>query len=213
MRDTTVFKEGEDVTAYDYYRFGKPVYAKVVKDLTDGYLPHIMIQLLEDPTGFESHGLRRYDVTAVHACQIRHAEYKAVVSTERDAENAAEPNVGDALIVTPGAYTQELLQKKTAGTVAPLGGLDAIREAVASQRRLNDKKEAVDHPDHYGGDTVYEVVKVLHAWGLDKCAYLFNVVKYVARAGKKNPEKTLEDLKKARWYLDEKIKVYESELK
>lgn len=69
-----------------------------------------------------------------------------------------------------------------------------------------DKKEQVEHPTHYGGaNNDYEVVKVCEAWGLDKDAYLFNVVKYVARAGKKNPEKEIEDLKKAVWYLNRKI--------
>jgi hypothetical protein len=64
----------------------------------------------------------------------------------------------------------------------------------------------VNHPDHYGGkENQYEVVKVCENWGLDKDAYLFNVVKYVARAGKKNPEKELEDLTKALWYLNRKI--------
>jgi hypothetical protein len=64
----------------------------------------------------------------------------------------------------------------------------------------------VNHPNHYGGkENQYEVVKVCEAWGLDKDAYLFNVVKYVARAGKKNKEKEIEDLKKALWYLNRKI--------
>lgn len=67
--------------------------------------------------------------------------------------------------------------------------------------------ETVNHPLHYGGDTVYEVIKVLRAWELHRCAYLFQVVKYVARAGKKDPFKEIEDLEKARFYLDEKIKV------
>ena len=64
----------------------------------------------------------------------------------------------------------------------------------------------VNHPSHYGGeDNVYEVIKVCEAWELDKDAYLFNVVKYVARAGKKNKEKELEDLEKAEFYLKRKI--------
>jgi len=67
-------------------------------------------------------------------------------------------------------------------------------------------KEMVNHPNHYGGkENQYEVVKVCEAWGLDKDAYLFNVVKYVARAGKKNKEKEIEDRKKALWYLNRKI--------
>jgi hypothetical protein len=70
--------------------------------------------------------------------------------------------------------------------------------------------EMVNHPNHYGGeDNNYEVIKVSEAWGLDKDAYLFNVVKYVARAGKKDKSKEIEDLKKAAFYLDRKIKNLE----
>jgi hypothetical protein len=67
--------------------------------------------------------------------------------------------------------------------------------------------ETVNHPDYYGGEeNTYEVIKVCEAWDLDQDAYLFNVVKYVARAGKKDPKKEIEDLKKALFYLDRKIK-------
>jgi len=70
--------------------------------------------------------------------------------------------------------------------------------------------ENVNHPSHYGGaSNTYEVIKVAEAWDLDKDAYLFNVLKYVARAGKKDPTKELEDLKKAAFYLDRKIKNLE----
>jgi hypothetical protein len=73
------------------------------------------------------------------------------------------------------------------------------------------EKEMVNHPEHYGGkNSVYEVVKVCEAWDLDKDAYLFNVVKYIARAGKKNPDKEIEDLKKAMFYLDRKVKNLEN---
>ena len=62
--------------------------------------------------------------------------------------------------------------------------------------------EAIDHPEHYGGaENPYEAIKVVEAWELD--FHLGNVVKYVSRAGKKGD--ALEDLKKARWYLDRKI--------
>ena len=66
--------------------------------------------------------------------------------------------------------------------------------------------DMVNHPIHYGGEeNTYEVVKVCEAWELDKDAYLFNVVKYIARAGKKNKDKEIEDLKKALWYLNRKV--------
>lgn len=62
--------------------------------------------------------------------------------------------------------------------------------------------EVVDHPAHYGGaDNPYEAIKVIEAWGLGFC--LGNTVKYIARAGKKDA--TIQELKKARWYLDREI--------
>lgn len=67
---------------------------------------------------------------------------------------------------------------------------------------------AVNHPAHYGGDEPYETIKVLQAW-LSPEAYsgfcLGNAVKYISRAGKKDPSKHIEYLEKARWYLDREI--------
>lgn len=61
-------------------------------------------------------------------------------------------------------------------------------------------------PTHYGGpDNSYEVFNVLEAWGLDKDFYLGNVIKYIARAGKKDATKELEDLEKAEVYLKRRI--------
>lgn len=60
----------------------------------------------------------------------------------------------------------------------------------------------VDHPAHYGGkDNLYEAIKVIDAWALGFS--LGNAVKYICRAGKKTS--TLEDLKKAAWYLNHEI--------
>ena len=73
---------------------------------------------------------------------------------------------------------------------------------------MNDRPEAVGHPAHYGGaDNPYEAIKVIEAWGLGFC--LGNTVKYIARAGKKGA--LIEDLKKARWYLDRHIARIEKE--
>lgn len=70
------------------------------------------------------------------------------------------------------------------------------------------KPEQVNHPSHYGGENnPYEAIKVIEAWELNFC--LGNVVKYVARAGKKQSK--LEDLKKALWYLEREISNTENE--
>lgn len=71
--------------------------------------------------------------------------------------------------------------------------------------------DPVNHPAHYGGDTTYEVIKVAEAWGLDKDAYLFNVLKYIARAGKKDAIKEHEDLEKARFYIERRINRKETQ--
>ena len=68
------------------------------------------------------------------------------------------------------------------------------------------KKHSAIRPAHYGGaDSTYEVFNVLEAWELDKDFYLGNVIKYVARAGKKNKSKEKEDLQKALVYLQRRI--------
>ena len=61
-------------------------------------------------------------------------------------------------------------------------------------------------PNHYGGkDSTYEVFNVLEAWKLDKDFYLGNVIKYLARAGKKSKTTEKEDLQKALVYLQRRI--------
>lgn len=73
-----------------------------------------------------------------------------------------------------------------------------------------DPKEHVNHPTHYGGkDNPYETIKVIRAWDLGFS--LGNAIKYISRAGKKDPAKNIEDLKKAAWYLKDEIEFLEKE--
>ena len=72
-----------------------------------------------------------------------------------------------------------------------------------------ENKEMVNHPNHYGGaENTYEAIKIIEALELD--FHTGNALKYLVRAGKKDPEKELEDLKKAAWYLYRKIKNLET---
>lgn len=60
--------------------------------------------------------------------------------------------------------------------------------------------ERVNHPKHYAGGGL-EVIDAIEAWGLG--FHLGNVVKYVARADHKGS--ALEDLRKAKWYLEREL--------
>lgn len=62
--------------------------------------------------------------------------------------------------------------------------------------------DIINSPSHYT-DGGIETIDFIEAKKLNY--HLGNVVKYVSRAGKKDPAKKLEDLEKARWYLEREI--------
>jgi hypothetical protein len=70
---------------------------------------------------------------------------------------------------------------------------------------VKSSQDNVNHPQHYTKGGI-EVIDAIEAWGLN--FRLANVIKYVARSDHKNNK--LEDLKKARWYLDREISKVES---
>lgn len=73
-------------------------------------------------------------------------------------------------------------------------------------------KSIISHPARYGGDTAYECIKVLEAW-MPKEQYKGflrgNALKYLCRVGKK--DETVQELKKARFYLDKYIEFEEKD--
>ena len=66
--------------------------------------------------------------------------------------------------------------------------------------------DMVNHPSHYT-DGGIETIDFIEAKKLPY--HLGNAVKYISRAGKKDPEKTVEDLKKAVWYINRYISKLE----
>jgi hypothetical protein len=65
--------------------------------------------------------------------------------------------------------------------------------------------DKVNHPSHYGGDNPYEVIKVLEVWlSRDELIGFLkgNIIKYTARAGKKNQYERTQDHAKSKWYED-----------
>ena len=67
----------------------------------------------------------------------------------------------------------------------------------------NKLREVVDHPDHYNHGI--EVIDFIESWNFDFATG--NIIKYVARH--KFKDDPLDDLKKARWYIDRLIETYE----
>lgn len=72
------------------------------------------------------------------------------------------------------------------------------------------KNDPVNHPSHYT-DGKIEVIDFIEDKKLN--FHLANAVKYISRAGKKDPSKEIEDLKKAQWYLTRYIQKKEAEEK
>ena len=68
-------------------------------------------------------------------------------------------------------------------------------------------ENTVNSPSHYTHGGV-ETIDYIEAKGLDKDFCLANVIKYVSRAGYKICK--LEDLKKAQYYLNRRIKSLEA---
>ena len=89
-----------------------------------------------------------------------------------------------------------------------------IAEALANarQEKTDIKHDPVNHPKHYTSHpSGVECIQITRHMSFN----LGNVVKYLWRAGIKDSEitnKELEDLKKARFYLDDEIQKKEKEL-
>ena len=82
---------------------------------------------------------------------------------------------------------------------------------------MQEKEDKVNHPSHYSylkKLVGIEVIDITRHMDFD----LGNAIKYILRAGHKTEEgyddkaKTIEDLKKAVWYINDKIKTLEHEI-
>ena len=67
--------------------------------------------------------------------------------------------------------------------------------------------DSINHPSHYVEGRKYETIDVIEDWGLG--FRLGNALKYISRAGRKDPSKTAEDLRKAIFYIEREISALE----
>lgn len=78
---------------------------------------------------------------------------------------------------------------------------EIVQEPEVKPVEMPTKEDVINHPSHYTRGKI-EVIDFIEDQQLPY--HLGNVIKYIARAGHKGDK--LEDLKKARWYLDRYIK-------
>ena len=88
--------------------------------------------------------------------------------------------------------------KKNVSCDTDFQGMDLHGEylRVSHKTSPKEKKENVDHPEHYNQGI--EVIAFIESWNFDFATG--NIIKYVARH--KLNEDPVDDLKKARWYID-----------
>lgn len=89
---------------------------------------------------------------------------------------------------------------------ATLATVTVPSEIVALTTNTISIADPVNHPPHYKTGGI-ETIDFIEAKGLGY--HLGNVVKYISRAGIKGTNQGLEDLRKARWYLDRAIEKNE----
>lgn len=90
--------------------------------------------------------------------------------------------------------------------------LSELHESFLEESKERDKlinQDVVNNPQHYKGKK-FEVIDIIEDYKLG--FNLGNLIKYVLRAGKKDPTKELEDLRKARYYLEREINKLEGKL-
>jgi lipopolysaccharide biosynthesis regulator YciM len=101
------------------------------------------------------------------------------------------------------AYAYVLMSKAKARIKSFEETVDEIERGFdkgSSEGEVNIMVDNVNHPPHYKTGGI-EVIDYIEAKNLNY--HLGNVVKYISRADHKGNK--LEDLKKARWYLDRAI--------
>ena len=74
---------------------------------------------------------------------------------------------------------------------------------ITLPEEIKKEEDIINHPSHYNKGK-FEVIDIIEDCNLG--FHLGNAIKYILRAGHKNPEKYVEDLEKAIWYINREIK-------
>lgn len=162
-------------------------------------------------------------ISALRSYELRATRIQAAVkyllsARERNPQLALSGRVNSALWVTRFESSEEALKfSESLGRLSfstQSTGCSVLVESPELKKPLLEAgtpaQDNVNHPSHYASESGLEAIEVIEAF-FHGNAFLANTFKYIARAGKKGGEaKRLEDLRKARWYLEREIKREEA---
>lgn len=148
-----------------------------------------------------------------HLCHACAAAGKAPVIVEKPAEITKPENAMKKIRTFVCTYCGKPISK---GNMTKLAGKWACRDCergktvhaekqIKAVLRVTDNYVNIDHPKHYTQKAGVECIQVTEQFNFNRG----NAIKYIWRAGDKDPSREIEDLKKGRWYLDREIKRME----
>lgn len=100
-----------------------------------------------------------------------------------------------------GKYPSLFLENPNVSVWNALENKQILLGDVLEEKEMENRN--VQHPSHYAEGRKYEPIEVIEDWQLNFCKA--NALKYISRAGRKDPQKETEDLEKAIWYLKKEI--------
>ena len=88
----------------------------------------------------------------------------------------------------------------------PAAGIysEGYADGPPAEKKSGASDDPVRHPAHY---TTGKIECIDYIEDKELGFHLGNAVKYITRAGRKDPARTVEDLEKAVWYIQRKIKL------
>ena len=108
-------------------------------------------------------------------------------------------------------------EEREAAPLEPLVREDRLADGIyyaeytdspPAEKKAGTSDDPVQHPAHY---TTGKIECIDYIEDKELGFHLGNAVKYITRAGKKDPAKTVEDLEKAVWYIQRKIELLKKE--
>ena len=84
--------------------------------------------------------------------------------------------------------------------------MQGLNSQYVKKQETKEDRDMVNSPAHYNAGEI-EVIDAIEAWGFGVGFCAGNAIKYIARHQHKG--RPVEDIEKAKWYLDRLLKYYQ----